>query len=468
MFPFDFIGDILGGVGDIALSVVNPVTNALGLGNVQDFLGSYKNQMTGEHALQMNRENIAMQRETNQQNWLIHQGDMQLAKDLQTQAQNFNAAEAEKTRQFNSAPEQMARLQQAGINPFAAAQAVSGVQGNNSGATASVSANSAPIGAPMVSPRNDISTAQLPLQNMLALFGMGSDLIRALGSSKKDRAEAKQITTLLGENLELLKNTNKESYIKQVAGKINNQILKETGLATANQRLKNMVAEYSEIIARTDYTSLQGDVAEAQTGLIELQQHGQALANKLTRKQLAWFDPMQDATLRELNTRIRNIDADTGKKKAETLDINLTRDARIKNLNASTYNLISSGKLNDEQAQTIREQRPLVLEWQKLLNEGKVTENNWLGRRLANEVELQVKELQRCGLINQQEQERLEILHKENNLKYVKEVVGMISDIGDTASKFMPYRFPFQSSTTGEFKTQNIPFDDRPHNKIGF
>lgn len=447
MGVFDFIGDAIGGITDIALDIVSPVTNAFGL-DLRDTLNSFGKQMSGQNAIEMNRENIAMQRETNEMQRQMHSQDMQLSRDLQADAQRFNAAEAEKARQFNSAGAQMQRLSEAGINPFAAAQAVSGAQANASGASASSPVASTPATPSLTSPRNDISTATLPLNNMLAAFGMVSRVIESLGGAKRNRAEAKDILTKLEPTVELIKNQTIESSIKQTAGKLQNNILAATGMMKANQEVKNMVQEYAESVARCNYLALEGETEKAQKNLIELQQIGQRLQNVATSKQNKYLEPILQRNIKELDSRIRSIDADTGLTIAQRKTEDATRNAKVANLNADTYYKIQSGNLNNEQAQTIREQRPLVLRWQELLNDGKVIENSKLEQRLTNEIELQTKELERCGLINQQELQRLEMLKKENKLYYVKEAVNMVTAIGDTAAKFMPYRFPFLSSST--------------------
>lgn len=81
------------------------------------------------------RENVQLQRETNQLNYQMHREDQDFAVDM------FN-----RTNEYNSPEQQAARLRAAGINPSAVLGA-----NRNGGSVAAVSP-SVPAGAPMVAP----------------------------------------------------------------------------------------------------------------------------------------------------------------------------------------------------------------------------------------------------------------------------------------------------------------------------
>lgn len=441
MGAFDWIGDIFGGVGDVIDDVVSPFTNALGLGGLSSILGGYKNQLTGENAMQMNRENIAMQRETNQQQMLMHQGDMQLARELQSDSQAFNAAEAEKARQFNSASAMMERYISAGINPFAAMQSVTGATGNASGVSASSPIASAPSMPQLVAPRNDISTGTLPLNNLIAAFGMVSQVIERLGGAKRNRAEARSILEQLEPTVELIKNQNKESSIKQISMRISNDILKVTGMVKAKQEIKNLVQEWSESVARCNYLALEGETELAKQELTRSQKIGQDLNNKATRIQNKYLEPMLQQSYNEVSARIRNLEADSALKGAQKVTEDVTRGAKVRLLNAQAYEALQSGELSNEQKNSIREILPYQKRWQELLNDGKVVENSKLEQKLTNEINLQLKELEKAGLVNKQEVEKLGILQKENKLKFIKEATAMFTSLVNSAGSLMPNMF---------------------------
>jgi len=467
MSVFDFFGDLVGGVTDLALDIVSPITDVFGF-DLREGLNSFGKQISGQNAMQMNRENIAMQRETNEMQKTLHLQDLAFAREQNEKNNQFAAEQAalafQREAQFNSETARMQRLVNAGINPFVASQQVTGASANATGYSASPSQSPIPVTPSLQAPRNDISaSSSAGLQNLLAVFKMGTDLINSLSSSKKNSAEADNIRAQMEEVVNLLRNQNKESSIRQETSKLELSILKATGLEKAKNELKLQVHDIANLAARTNYIALEGDQTKAMTDLIELKKSTQFLQNQLTSEQLKTAPRYFRALVGELESKIRNLDSSTNLNVAQAKTEEVTRGAKLKLLNAQAYEAITQGNVNKEQATTIREMRPVQKKWQELLNDGKVAENKYLEKKCANEVALQIKELERAGMINAQEAERLEILKKENQLKYCKEAVGMLTDIADSAAKFMPYRFPFLSETKGQYSSESYSWSDVQH-----
>lgn len=119
--------------------------------------------------------NAVSQHETNDMNYKIHQED-----------NAFNAAEAEKTRQWNSAPAIMERNKEAGINV-----ALSGE--NATPNTPSTAQGSSAPAIPMQAPQIDLSGVAQGINSALSIAKVGSEIKGNQAKAAKDLESAKQL-----------------------------------------------------------------------------------------------------------------------------------------------------------------------------------------------------------------------------------------------------------------------------------
>ena len=265
-----------------------------------------------------------MQRETNELNRQMHQQDLDFARETNA----FNSAEAQKAREWNSAAQQMQRLQSAGINPFAAAQQVSGSQATNM----SASGVSTPSPVPAVAPHADMSAADIGTRSFIGLFSSLAAGMKSIADARKAGVEAKQLIGFYNDQLRRLR---AEANVAE----------HQDGLTALDLKFKNeRIALEFKVLDGQAYKAYadaykakeEGDTMTYERKLKEAQTEKENALKLLTYEQIRLYDPYMNAQIGELKSRTYkqnaegktedalrglradNIQADTAKKKQET------------------------------------------------------------------------------------------------------------------------------------------------------
>ena len=234
------------------------------IGSIMDLFGLNKT----------NKQNIAMQRETNAQNYKMFREQMAFAKDQQDLAMAYNDPSS-----------QVARLRQAGINPAA-------VFGN--GSVSEVSAMSPPSGNPMVAPH------ALPLN-----YGALGTAV-AGGSQAYFDAQLKDAMT---------DKTLNESNIAQADAAFKNASLADRLSQIAADKERSQVErdtarKHLEILRHTQdalerQEELKADVLDKQVLNFELDADSKDIANRIATVNLHWLGKEKTAQFALFQAQIK-------------------------------------------------------------------------------------------------------------------------------------------------------------------
>lgn len=236
------------------------VFDGIGLGLDAVGLGaSYGSQMDA------NNTNLAIARETNEQNYKIHQEDIQHEIDM-----------FDRTNEYNSPVQQVARLRAAGINP----SAVLGSNGQNSGVAATMP--HVPSAAPAVSARVE------PIDLSPSFRAISDDLSRHFTNQNIDlQNDEKRFELLHQEERWLLEQKERLADIKdKIADKNLKQEERNKRIAERNEIEQNIEIHEKvkdDIIKKYRLDNKQ---VEAETKRVNAEEQGQRLHNQYQQ----WFN----------------------------------------------------------------------------------------------------------------------------------------------------------------------------------
>lgn len=199
-----------------------------------------------------NATNLKIARETNEAQTEIHRED-----------NAFNAAEAEKAREFNSIGSQLERGREAGVSDWF-------TLGQPSSSTTSASASNMPgLAVPqMQNPFAQIGASPLDLAGSL----------KSLADAKKAGAETKEIETLLGLKVD-------EAQQDIIAKKLQNELTQMFGAGIQQSTLDKMCADIAHLEQLAREASTNADLNLEKKALIQLEQVTERYKSKLSRQQ---------------------------------------------------------------------------------------------------------------------------------------------------------------------------------------
>lgn len=427
----------LGSLGSAAGSAVSPLGVMLGVGSLAS--GLYQTATQKE----INDDNIRFQRETNALQEKMFNQNLDWQRESQ-QIQN----------DYNSVAAQVARAAQAGLSPHAllggAGSSPAGVGSSGSGLPA------------LTAPHAQMVDS--PLFNSIASLNGVASAMKSVSDSGLSDAQKQRAISMLQYELEGLKLDNDaKKWSLSLSYKFDDEFKQaEYDLLVSRNALQMSQISLNEELTETQKYEQLNKLEDS------MLKHMQKL---LTKKEYDIFDKKWKMTFSEVESRIKLNAASARNQNVQADDTIASRQARIKVLNSQAFMQMAQGELSENQSKQILTMLPLIEEAQKLANQATTFTNNVLPQRLKNELNLQYNELKRQKLINEQEIQRLEMLQKENNLYYFKEIVGIMTDIADTAAELMPYKFPKLSSGNANISSKsevtNVP-PSIQRNPIGF
>lgn len=430
-----FLKDLIGGLSSSVTG--NPLGAALGVGSL---ISGFSQQATQK---KINEQNIAMQRETNALQEKMFNQNLDWQRESQ-QIQN----------DYNSIASQVERAAEAGLSPHA----VLGGAGATAAGTGATGSGIPALTAPHA------QMIDSPLQSSIASLNGVASAMQSISQSGLNDSQKDKITRMLQYELQSLQLDNDA---KEWSNNMRYEFDEPMKQAEYDLLISKNALQMSEITLNEELTETQKyeQLNKLEDSLLKRMQ------KLLTKKEYDVFDQKFQKTMQEIDSRIKLNSASARNQNVQADDTIVTRQSRIKVLNSQAFLNIATGELNQTQSKQILTMLPLIEEAQNLANQATSFTNNVLPQKLKNDLQMQFNELKRQGLINEQEVQRLEMLQKENNLYYFKEVVGMMTDIADTAAEFMPYKFPKLSSGSANVSSKseitNVPPSIKS-NPIGF
>lgn len=222
-----------------------------------------------------NAQNIAMQRETNAQNYKMFQEQLQFAKEQQQLAMSYNDPSG-----------QVARLRQAGVNPAA-------VFGNGSVAEASsINPPSAPnMVAPQVQPLDysgigaaGVGFVQSYFQNQLT----NAQIDKTKNDSQISKVQAQIAQSTVEQKLAMIANDKQKSDFER---------------ETARRNLAILEATQANLIRQE---ALRTDVLDNQVIDLQLRNDAQRISNRIAMINLHWHNAEKSANFALFQANIKN------------------------------------------------------------------------------------------------------------------------------------------------------------------
>lgn len=437
-----FFSDLVGGLaGSITANPLSAITS------IGSMIGGFT-QQSAQKAI--NEQNIAMQRETNALQEKMFNQNLDWQRESQ-QIQN----------DYNDIGAQIARAEKAGLSPHAVLGGAGSVAAGSGAAGSGVPALTAP----------HANMVDSPIVSGIAQYNGIASALQSLSQSGLNDAQKDRTYKLLQAELNgIVLDNDSKKWKLDLAYKFDDKFKQ----AEYDLMISKNALQLSEINLNEELTETQKyeQMNKLSDSLLKDMQR------LLTKKEYDFFEKKWEATLAEIKSRINLNAASARYQNVQADDTIATRQARVAALNSQTFQNMAAGRLSHAQAEQIEGLTPLVIKAQELANQATSFTNAVLPQKLKNEIDMQLNELKRQNIINEQEGQRLEMLQKENNLYYYKEVVGMFTDVLDTAAEFMPYKFPklsvgsanvhSTSNINSNATVTNIPPSQPPRNPIGF
>lgn len=410
-------------IGALAGDPVGAITS------IGSLIGGFNQSSTQK---EINAANIAMQRETNAMQERMFNQNLAWQRESQ-QIQN----------DYNSIASQVERAEMAGLSPHAVL--------GGAGSTAAGSGSSGTSVPALTAPHAQMIDS--PITNSIGLYNGIASALQSLSQSGLNDAQKDRTYKMLMHELDSISLDNES---KRWALSLSYKFDDKYKQAEYDLLVQRKALELSQINLNEELTETQKyeQINKLSDALLKDMQR------MLTKKEYDLFLEKWEYTKNLIVSQIKSNAASARYQNTQADDLTATRQARIKVLNSESFKNIAQGTLSNEQAEQIHKLTPLVVRAHELANQAAEFTNNTLPQKLKNELDLQFNELKRQNIINDQEVQRLEMLQKENNLYYYKEVVGMMTDVLDTASEFMPYKFPKMFS--GDMKQHNrkVSYED--------
>lgn len=354
-----------------------------------------------------NETNLRIAQDTNATNIGIHQSD-----------NDFNAAEAEKARQFqveqwqreneyNSPEALVQRYRQAGLNPAVMMEGQNSIA-SSAPSTSSASASPAPS---LVSPRMEPFRAETyqPAQAFANLFQTLSAGHKNMSESNKTDTENQQLKEMFDDTLRGIK-----------ADNLRKQIENDFLPFVQNGQLEKNAMEVFALWNKANTDAALGRVADSEAALNK--------ARELTEK---W------------RTKEQKVIAETAHERIQS-EINESRSRANAN-NASAAASTAAARLTDSERQTHEELRTWIVNEQKY--KSRIAENNWKSSDLdlhvqANSLSSHLQEAKNAGLISEvqlkQLKEQLRRAEVDNDWRLYFETLDLIERINNGITNWIP------------------------------
>lgn len=229
--------------------LILPAAISAGAGLINGVLGIFSKNKA-------NKQNIALQRETNALNYQMFQEgnafNRQMAFDM------FNAENA-----YNTPEAQAERLKDAGLNPALVAEGATATTGNGDASTPSA-ASAAPMVAPQVQPVGS------PFESIF-------DNVEKLASAFQ-KVNAGNLSTA---QKEFVLEQAKSERLDQINKETNNAILQAYGMKEADSTVKSKLKTIEDLDSQISLRVKQGDLAAAEKLLKKAQEVAASNQNKL-------------------------------------------------------------------------------------------------------------------------------------------------------------------------------------------
>lgn len=334
-----------------------------------------------------NKQNIAMQRETNALNYQMFQEgnefNRQMAFDM------FNAEN-----EYNLPKNQVKRLLDAGLNPALAGENATATTGNGDASTPSAAAAS-PMVAPQVQPVGS------PFQSVFANIEQLASAFEKVNRGNLDSAQK-----------EFVLEQAKSEQLKQINQDTQNAILQAYGMAQADADVQKTLKEISQIDAEISTLVKQGKLADAERRLKNLQAIAQKNDNKL-------FAETFEYLVQQASEKVNLIRAEVTetKERAET-----ERTKQKENL-ASAKEHEAGARYTNEQAKQLEEMHDDIVSMKEneaiiMDKEAKIKIRTWVQE--ANKI---VKEASKMHY--ESEEQRMKALEAQENAKRAHELLKL-------------------------------------------
>lgn len=334
-----------------------------------------------------NKQNIAMQRETNALNYQMFQEgnefNRQMAFDM------FNAEN-----EYNLPKNQVKRLLDAGLNPALAGENATATTGNGDASTPSAAAAS-PMVAPQVQPVGS------PFQSVFANIEQLASAFEKVNRGNLDSAQK-----------EFVLEQAKSEQLKQINQDTQNAILQAYGMAKADAEVQKTLKQISQIDAEITTLVKQGKLADAERRLKNLQAIAQKNDNKL-------FAETFEYLVQQASEKVNLIRAEVTetKERAET-----ERTKQKENL-ASAQEHIAGARYTTEQAKQLEEMHDDIVSMKEneaiiMDKEAKIKIRTWVHE--ANKI---VKEASKMHY--ESEEQRMKALEAQENAKRAHELLKL-------------------------------------------
>lgn len=372
-----------------------------------------------------NKQNIAMQRETNALNYKMFQEGNAFNRNMAIDM--FNRENA-----YNTPEAQVERMKQAGLNPAALSEGLSSSSGNGDVSTPS-SVSPTPMVAPQVQP--------IP-NPMVGMFDALDKLAGAFQKVKSGQLSDKQGDFVLEQA--------KESILKQKSLDIQNSIADAYGMQEADAKVKKLLKDIDEAQSRIDLAVKQGNYYDADAALKRVQKIAQKNENELFSKT---FDFQVQAAQEKVNLLRAEVKTEEERAKTEG-----AKQSNLYSGSALNHQLVDESKsrqnLNEQQYDYIKDTQV----WTKALLEASAenAQYNLIENKatILDRIE-QVKKLPGLTQASIDElNQRAEALRKSNsvfNQRFALEVLHEIT------GAFVGYTQGMENAT-GATKNVVVPF----------
>lgn len=402
----------MGLFGDLGKAIVGgapTMLTSLGLGLIKGISDNQAQKSANETNLkiadQNNQTSIAIADANRQAQIDMMRENNQFSRDMAIDMFNLE-------NQYNSPVELVKRLEAAGINPAV-------YFGQGAGSVANADASSPSSAGSTISP----SLPTLTTPNIQAAPPIVSGFIDGLQQlvnmqltakqAEKTGVETGKLQKFMDEEFQSLVLSNKNQEIKNNADQFQYQMETMFAKAERGTRLAHMIQQIYDLGASIQLKAAQGRLADAQSDLAKMEKEFTNSRNTELKLKMAYVVPLMKAQIDLLGAQSEASRASAQESRAQV-------------------------QLTTQQAERIKEARPVLLEIDKQTRNSLANKNyefdNTIADRIrmvTSQMKLQEKELERIDAL-------IERAKKENNIYYLQQAIHMLREISDGVSNYIP------------------------------
>lgn len=395
--------------------LILPAAISAGAGLVNGVLGLFSKNKA-------NKQNIALQRETNALNYQMFQEgnafNRQMAFDM------FNAENA-----YNTPAAQVERLKDANLNPALVAEGATATTGNGDASTPSAAA-AAPMVAPSVQPVGS------PFENMF-------DNVEKLASAFQ-KVNAGNLSTA---QKEFVLEQAKSERLDQINKETSNAILQAYGMKDADASVKEKLKKIEDLDSQISLRVKQGDLAEAEKLLKKAQEVAQGNQNKLFD---STFNYLVEQEQERLNLLKKEVITEGERAITERSKQNLNNAAAANERSQIDINNETLKRLQDTHDDFVRIQH---LTWSNMAVDFK---------KAADTMQDYIDQMHNASLISDEEYNKAKALatiaQRDANWQNFDKVFNYVERLNNGVNKWAPWAF----SRTDEVTTYGTDSKGRP------